>query len=83
MGREAVERFRQRQPDFTLMDLSMPVMGGPTRARVLWSHTFVGIVHQAVSSIGALLGMRRSVRKGLPNCVSYCHRRAGHRRRRP
>ena len=27
-GREAVERFRQHQPDVTLMDLSMPVMGG-------------------------------------------------------
>ena len=27
-GREAVERFRQHHPDVTLMDLSMPVMGG-------------------------------------------------------
>ena len=27
-GREAVERFREHQPDVTLMDLSMPVMGG-------------------------------------------------------
>jgi two-component system, NarL family, response regulator len=27
-GREAVERFRQHQPDVTLMDLSMPIMGG-------------------------------------------------------
>ena len=27
-GREAVEKFREHQPDVTLMDLSMPVMGG-------------------------------------------------------
>jgi DNA-binding NarL/FixJ family response regulator len=27
-GREAVERHRQHRPDVTLMDLSMPVMGG-------------------------------------------------------
>lgn len=27
-GREAVERFREHRPDVTLMDLSMPVMGG-------------------------------------------------------
>jgi len=27
-GREAVERFRQYRPDVTLMDLSMPIMGG-------------------------------------------------------
>lgn len=27
-GREAVERFREHKPDVTLMDLSMPVMGG-------------------------------------------------------
>ena len=27
-GREAVERYRQHKPDVTLMDLSMPVMGG-------------------------------------------------------
>src|SRR5919112_6876815 len=27
-GREAVEAFRQHRPDVTLMDLSMPVMGG-------------------------------------------------------
>jgi DNA-binding NarL/FixJ family response regulator len=27
-GREAVESFRQHRPDVTLMDLSMPVMGG-------------------------------------------------------
>ena len=27
-GREAVEGFRQHRPDVTLMDLSMPVMGG-------------------------------------------------------
>lgn len=27
-GREAIERFRQHRPDVTLMDLSMPVMGG-------------------------------------------------------
>jgi DNA-binding NarL/FixJ family response regulator len=27
-GQEAVERFREHQPDVTLMDLSMPVMGG-------------------------------------------------------
>ena len=27
-GREAVERFRQHRPDVTLMDLSMPIMGG-------------------------------------------------------
>lgn len=27
-GREAVEAFRQRRPDVTLMDLSMPVMNG-------------------------------------------------------
>ena len=27
-GREAVERFRQHRPDVTLMDLSMPMMGG-------------------------------------------------------
>jgi DNA-binding NarL/FixJ family response regulator len=27
-GREALERFREHRPDVTLMDLSMPVMGG-------------------------------------------------------
>ena len=27
-GREAVERYREQRPDVTLMDLSMPVMGG-------------------------------------------------------
>jgi DNA-binding NarL/FixJ family response regulator len=27
-GREAVERYREHQPDVTLMDLGMPVMGG-------------------------------------------------------
>src|SRR5579859_3139423 len=27
-GREAVEKFRKHQPDVTLMDLQMPVMGG-------------------------------------------------------
>lgn len=27
-GREAVEKFREHQPDLTLMDLSMPVLGG-------------------------------------------------------
>jgi DNA-binding NarL/FixJ family response regulator len=27
-GREAVDKFREHQPDVTLMDLSMPVMGG-------------------------------------------------------
>jgi len=27
-GREAVARFREHQPDVTLMDLSMPIMGG-------------------------------------------------------
>ena len=27
-GREAIERFREHRPDVTLMDLSMPVMGG-------------------------------------------------------
>jgi len=27
-GREAVEKFRENKPDVTLMDLSMPVMGG-------------------------------------------------------
>jgi len=27
-GREAVERFREHRPNVTLMDLSMPVMGG-------------------------------------------------------
>ena len=27
-GREALERFRQHRPDVTLMDLSMPIMGG-------------------------------------------------------
>ncbi|MBC8088481.1 MAG: response regulator transcription factor [Phycisphaerae bacterium] len=27
-GREALERFRKHRPDVTLMDLSMPVMGG-------------------------------------------------------
>jgi DNA-binding NarL/FixJ family response regulator len=27
-GREAVERYREHRPDVTLMDLSMPVMGG-------------------------------------------------------
>jgi DNA-binding NarL/FixJ family response regulator len=27
-GREAVEKFREHRPDVTLMDLSMPVMGG-------------------------------------------------------
>lgn len=27
-GREAIEHFRQHRPDVTLMDLSMPVMGG-------------------------------------------------------
>ncbi|MBC7898275.1 MAG: response regulator transcription factor [Cytophagaceae bacterium] len=27
-GREAVDRFRQHRPDVTLMDLSMPLMGG-------------------------------------------------------
>jgi DNA-binding NarL/FixJ family response regulator len=27
-GREAIERYRQHRPDVTLMDLSMPVMGG-------------------------------------------------------
>lgn len=27
-GREAIERFRHHRPDVTLMDLSMPVMGG-------------------------------------------------------
>ena len=27
-GREAVERFREHRPDVTLMDLSMPLMGG-------------------------------------------------------
>ena len=27
-GREALERFREQRPDVTLMDLSMPVMGG-------------------------------------------------------
>jgi DNA-binding NarL/FixJ family response regulator len=27
-GREAVERYRQYKPDVTLMDLSMPLMGG-------------------------------------------------------
>ncbi|HEX4468567.1 MAG TPA: response regulator transcription factor [Gemmatimonadaceae bacterium] len=27
-GREAIELFRQHRPDVTLMDLSMPVMGG-------------------------------------------------------
>ena len=27
-GREAIEKFREARPDVTLMDLSMPVMGG-------------------------------------------------------
>jgi DNA-binding NarL/FixJ family response regulator len=27
-GREAIDRFREHRPDVTLMDLSMPVMGG-------------------------------------------------------
>jgi len=27
-GREAIERYREHRPDVTLMDLSMPVMGG-------------------------------------------------------
>jgi DNA-binding NarL/FixJ family response regulator len=27
-GREALERFREHRPDITLMDLSMPIMGG-------------------------------------------------------
>jgi len=27
-GRQAIEQFRKHQPDVTLMDLSMPVMGG-------------------------------------------------------
>jgi hypothetical protein len=34
----------------------------PTVPRVLWSILFVVVVHQAISSLGALLGMRASAR---------------------
>lgn len=34
-GREAVEQFRQHQPDMTLMDLKMPVMDGVEAIRAI------------------------------------------------
>jgi hypothetical protein len=34
----------------------------PTLPRVLWSILFVVVVHQVISSLGALLGMRASAR---------------------
>ena len=34
-GREAIERFREHRPDVTLMDLSMPVLGGVEAIRAI------------------------------------------------
>lgn len=34
-GREAIERYREQRPDVTLMDLSMPVMGGVEAIRAI------------------------------------------------
>jgi DNA-binding NarL/FixJ family response regulator len=71
-GREAVELFRKHQPDVTLMDLQMPVMGGIDalnairgefpEARIIVLTTYAGDV-QVVRALKA--GARGYLLKGL------------------
>ena len=87
-GREAIEKFRELRPDVTLMDLSMPDLGGieaivairrefPT-ARVVVLTTFRGdvLAQRALRSGAQAYLLKSDVRKDLLQKIRDVH--AGH-----
>ncbi len=50
-GRQGVELALQRQPDLILMDLSMPVLDGPSAVREL--RTYPGMAHVPILALTA------------------------------
>jgi len=84
-GREAVEKFRTHQPDVTLMDLQMPVMGGTDaiatirqefpNARIIVLTTYSGDA-QAVRALKAGASgylLKNTLRKDLAETIRMVH----------
>lgn len=85
-GADAVERFRAHRPDVTLMDLSMPVMGGaaataeiiaafPT-ARIIALTTFQGDadIHRVLEAGARGYLLKDAVRHEVADAVRTVHR---------
>ena len=89
-GREAVELFRQHQPDVTLMDLQMPEMGGIDalsairgefpEARIIVLTTYAGDVQvfRALKAGAKAFLLKGLLRKELLDTIRAVH--AGQRR---
>ena len=89
-GREAIDRFRQHQPDVTLMDLQMPEMNGVEamdailrefpHARVVVLTTYVGdvLVLRALKAGARAYLLKSLVRKELLETIRLVH--AGQKR---
>ena len=89
-GREALECFRQRRPDITLMDLQMPGMNGidtmstirtespDARFIVLTTHPGDILVSRALKAGARAYLLKSAVRKELLETIRAVH--AGHRR---
>ena len=85
-GREAVERFRQHQPDVTLMDLSMPVMGGAQAtetitsefpdARIVALTTYEGDadIHRALRAGARGYLLKDALRNQIADAIRAVHR---------
>ena len=85
-GREAVERFRQHQPDVTLMDLSMPVMGGALAteaitsefpdARIIALTTYEGDadIHRALQAGARGYLLKDALRNQVADAIRSVHR---------
>src|ERR1700691_5878752 len=89
-GREAIELFRQHQPDVTLMDLQMPEMGGIDamsairaefpEARIIMLTPYAGDVQvfRALKAGARAFLLKGLLRKELLDTIRAVH--AGHRR---
>lgn len=85
-GREAVERFREHRPDVTLMDLSMPVMGGAQAtetitsefpdARIVALTTYEGDadIHRALRAGARGYLLKDALRNQIADAIRAVHR---------
>jgi DNA-binding NarL/FixJ family response regulator len=84
-GAEAVRKFRELQPDVTLMDLQMPVVGGVdaiteirrefSKARIIVLTTYAGDAHamRALKAGASGYLLKNSVRRELLDAIQTVH----------
>jgi DNA-binding NarL/FixJ family response regulator len=84
-GAEAVRKFRELQPDITLMDLQMPVVGGVdaiteirrefSKARIIVLTTYAGDAHamRALKAGASGYLLKNSVRRELLDAIQTVH----------